>query len=220
MGRATHLLGVYLLLAANSCGKSGESRDASGAAGATAIGGAAGAVATGGTGGAAPMGGTGGTSTTGAAGAGPIDAGDDGPTGVPDAGTGLEPVTITPGALDATVVYHDLRFVGSGLEQYEGDVVTFRIGSMSGAWRTGYGQIRIVQGAFDVLFPQVVEPGYELKLAHIDADGSGACDAGEPIYIDNALANADITLTFTPSDIRVRAANSGMCDMLNNWKLP
>jgi len=131
----------------------------------------------------------------------------------------LEPIRITEGRVDAGVAYHDLRFIGVRLDQYEGDVVTFRIGPSTGTWRTGTGQVRIVNGAFDVLFPQVVEPGYESKLAHIDADGNGRCEAGEPVYLDNGLEDVDVTFTFAPDDIHVRQATSGMCDSVNAWPI-
>jgi hypothetical protein len=91
---------------------------------------------------------------------------------------------------------------------------------MNGLYRTGAGQVRIVHGAFDVLFPGAVAALYEQKLAHIDADGNRRCDLGEPMFIDNALINQDITFTFAPDELRVRAAPSGLCDMMNNWPVP
>ena len=68
--------------------------------------------------------------------------------------------------------------------------MTFPIGKMSAGWRTGFGQVLIVQGAFDVLFPGVV------------------------------LQNMDATLTFTPDAIQVRPALQGSCDILNGWTAP
>jgi hypothetical protein len=132
----------------------------------------------------------------------------------------LEPIRIVEGTIDGGSSYHDLRFVGTGLDQYEGDVVTFRIGTMSGSWRTGFGQVRIVQGAFDVLFPGVVASVYEQKQAYIDADGNGRCDAGEPLFIDSGLQDMDTTLTFTPDAFQVRPALAGSCDILNGWTGP
>lgn len=207
--------------AAGSTGGAGGAAATGGTAGAGSTGGAA---ATAGTGGAVSTGtgvagtgsaGSGGASTGGAAGDGPIDAGDDSQPGVPDATDArvLEPIHVTEGRMDAAA-YHDLRFVGVGLDQYEGDVVTFRIGSASGPWRTGSGQVRIVQGAFDVLFPQVLASIYEQKHAHIDADGNGRCDADEPIFLDSGLADRDITLTVTPNETRLRAATAAQCDAL------
>ena len=98
--------------------------------------------------------------------------------------------------------------------------MTFRIGTMSGSWRVGYGQARIVQGVFDVLFPGVVASVYEQKQAFIDADGNGRCDAGEPLFIDSGLQNMDATLTFTPDAFQVRPAPAGSCDILNGWTAP
>lgn len=190
-------------------------------------------VATGGAGGGAgPSAGSGGATSSGGATGSGIDASDDrisdggnadGAFGGHDAAEGgrpLEPIRVSGGNPDASVAYHDLRFIGAGLEQYEGDVVTFRIGTESLVWRRGFGQVRIVQGAFDVLFEQVVAPIYEQKLAHIDTDGNGMCDVGEPAFSDQALLQTDITLTVTPADIRFRPAALGWCNAINNWSIP
>jgi hypothetical protein len=110
-------------------------------------------------------------------------------------------------------VYHDLRIVGSSLDPYEGAVVTFRIGTATGIYRNGSGQTRIVQGAFDVSFLGVINPTYEEKSIHIDANGDGACEDGEPVFKDFTAFEADATLTVTPSDVRFGTAPSGWCDM-------
>ncbi len=135
-----------------------------------------------------------------------------------DTGTALEPIRVTEGKMDASS-YFDLRFVGARLDQYEGAVVTFRIGPTSGTWRTATGQTRIIQGAFDVLFPDVLSAVYEPKLAHIDADRNGMCDVGEPVFLDSALLNNDTTLTFAPDAFQVREATSGMCASVNDWPI-
>jgi hypothetical protein len=137
-----------------------------------------------------------------------------------DAAASLEPIRVFGGTADAGASYHDLRFVGSGFEQYEGVAVTFRIGEPTSIWRLGSGQVRIAQGGFDVLFSGVLEPTYKRKLFHIDADGSGGCDAGEPVYIDQGLFQADTTLAVTPSDIRFRPATTTFCDMIRDWPAP
>jgi hypothetical protein len=132
---------------------------------------------------------------------------------------GLEPIRVSGGTMDG-VIYNDVRFIGRGPGAYEGAVVTFRIGSSSGVWRLGSGQVRIVGGAFDAFFPEVLPPIYHLKLAHIDADGSGACEGGEPAFGDQALISNDLTLTVAPTDARFRTAGSSWCDAVNNWPIP
>ena len=179
----------------------------SGASGASGATGAAGALA-----------GSGGTASGGAGGAGGGMDQDGGVRDAADTGTALEPIRVTEGKADAST-YYDLRFVGARLDQYEGAVVTFRIGPTSGTSRTGTGQTRIVQGAFDVLFPDVVSTLYEPKLAHIDADRNGMCEVGEPVFLDFALYNNDITLTFAPDAFQVREATSGMCASVNDWPI-
>lgn len=213
-------------------GGSGGAGPAVGSAGAGGAGLSAGSRGAGGTGGSA---GSAGTTRSGGAGGTGFDAGvdqvadaggaDDGPGVVVDAaadgGRTLEPIRVVEGKSDASAAtYNDLRFLGVGLDQYEGAVVTFRIGPSTGTWRTSSGQVRIVQGGFDVLFPQAIAPIYETKLAHIDADGSGACEVGEPSFLDNGLASTDLTLTFSPDDLRVRPASSGSCDSINTAPAP
>jgi hypothetical protein len=150
---------LWGLLAIASCRDPGSRADAAG-------GGAGGTGPSAGSGGA--LGGPSGAGSGGTAIAidapvdGPVDAGEaDGPGGpddVAEAGAALEPVRVSGGDPDASVAYNDLRFIGVGLEPYEGAVVTFRIGSSSGVWRFGSGQVRIIQGGFDVLFPGALAP--------------------------------------------------------------
>lgn len=233
---------LLAVLAAASCQNASSRPDAGapagtgGGGGSSGSGGAAtgggsgstgsGGAATGGTGGAVTAG-SGGAATAGTggeAGGSGTDAGQDGPAGTVDApvdaaGT-LEPIRVSGGNPDAADPYHDVRFVGVGLEQWEGAVVTFRVGSETGFWRLGSGQVRIIDGGFDVLLPDANPPTYQLKLAHIDADGNGACDVGEPAFADQSVRSTDFTLTVTPSDLRFRTANSYWCDAVNNWPIP
>jgi hypothetical protein len=218
MGENRILLGLLVLLGISACRDPAIHPD-----GAVATGGSGGAGSSAGSGGSGPGGGSGGTGID-AATSGGSDGGDeDGPAGVPDAfegGIALEPIRVSGGNPDASVAYHDVRFVGVGLEQYEGAVVTFRIGSSTGFWRLGSGQVRIVGGAFDVLFREVLPPTYQLKLAHIDADGSGACEVGEPAFVDQAVISTDVTLTVTPDDFRFRPAATYWCGAVNDWPIP
>jgi hypothetical protein len=194
--------GLLVLITTASCRGGAIHADASNTSGGS--GGAGGSDATGGSGGTAPG--------DGAAGA-VIEAGGGSDVGVnsADAGTLLEPIRVFGGTWDASV-YYDLRIVGSGLDLYEGAVVTFRIGTSNGVYRNGSGQTRVVQGGFDVLFPGVINPTYEQKLVHIDANGSGACEDGEPAFIDFSPFEGDATMTVKPDDVRFRQAPSGWCD--------
>lgn len=186
----------------------------------TAVGGSSGGSAQGGFGGVTSGGGSGGTGTD-ALVIPPADGGSEDGSGsvvdvAPDVGSGLEPIHVSEAQVDSSAAsYSNLWIVGVGLDQYEGDVVTFRIGSGNGFWRFGSGQVRIAQGAFDVLFTGVLPPIYEPKIVHIDADGSGACEVGEPLFLDSALLQGDTTLTVTPTDVRFRTAASGSCDTVN-----
>src|SRR5688572_30083120 len=77
----------------------------------------------------------------GAAGGSEIDAGPATTDASAEAGRVLEPIRVSGGSPDAGSGYNDVRFVGLGLEQWEGAVVTLRIGSSSGFWRLGSGQV-------------------------------------------------------------------------------
>jgi hypothetical protein len=139
----------------------------------------------------------------------------DGPS---DGAASLDPIRVFGGTQDPSVIYHDLRILGSGLEQYEGTVVTFRIGDPISIFRLGSGQTRIVQGGFDVLFSGILNPNRKRMLIHIDADGSHACEPGEPVYLDFPLYSMDATLTVAPNVwVGLRAASAGDCDNIRTF---
>jgi len=218
------LLVLSVSLVAASCRDAKDRPDAAGGLGGTmASGGSGGSTSTGSAGSTGGgVGGVGGSSGTDvdAPLTPPADAGSDDGSGsgadvAADAANGLEPIRVSDAKVDGSQSYSNLRIVGVALDQYDGDVVTFRIGSGSGAWRFGSGQVRIVQGAFDVSFTGVLAPTYEQKIVHIDADGSGACEVGEPTFLDNGLFSMDATLTVKPTDAQFRSATSGVCDMVN-----
>ena len=189
---------------------SGGSGVGGGSAGATAAVGVGGSTAGGGAGGVTSVGGSGGTGGDSISDGGSVDVGS-------DTGSSLEPIHVSEAQTDAgaAAAYKNLRIVGEALDDYEGDVVTFRIGSGSGVWRFGSGQVRIVQGTFDVTFTGVLHAGYYQKIVHIDADGSGTCEVGEPMFLDAGLYTMDTTLTVKPTAVQFRSAPSGPCAVVN-----
>ena len=127
----------------------------------------------------------------------------------------LQPIRVFRGQGSA-----NLRFVGARLEQYEGAIVTFAIGSPSNPGQAlGSGQVRIVDGSFEAFFPGVLRPAYLPKEAHIDVDGSGACEPGEPVFSDFGLYLQDVTLTVEPGAVQLRPATTGMCGRINNFPI-
>jgi len=68
-----------------------------------------------------------------------------------------------------------------------------------------------------VLFPKVLKPLYLPKEAHIDGDGSGACEPGESLFSDFALYGQDVVLMVKPGATRLRAATAGMCARIDNF---
>jgi hypothetical protein len=90
---------------------------------------------------------------------GPLDSSADGPAAdtAPDGGD-LQPIRVIRGASDRAT-WFDLTLVGSGLGAHEGAVVSARIGHPDRPpERLGSGQARITGGAFQLLFPDVLEP--------------------------------------------------------------
>jgi hypothetical protein len=84
-------------------------------------------------------------------------------------------------------VWADLSLRGVGLDEYEGKVVTVRIGMPDRApERLGSGQAKIEGGAFQLSLPEVWEVSlYKQKLVYIDVDGDGSCDPSrDRLYAD------------------------------------
>jgi hypothetical protein len=87
---------------------------------------------------------------------------------------------------------------GRGLVDLEGRVATARIGIPDRPpERLAFGQVRIVDGAFTMTFPDVWEYGlYKQKLLFIDVDGDGACVAGsDRAFADWRAGGSDLVLT-------------------------
>jgi hypothetical protein len=129
----------------------------------------------------------------------------------------LEPIRVFRGS-PGSAAHTDLRFLGVNLEQYEGAVVTFAIGAPAlPGHPLGSGQVRIVEGRFDVSFPKVLWPAYIPKQAHIDVDHNGSCDPGEPLFIDNAAAEHNLTLTVEPDASQLFRANASGCARFDSF---
>jgi hypothetical protein len=91
---------------------------------------------------------------------------------------------------------------GRGLVDLEGRVATARIGVPDRPpERLAFGQVRIVDGAFTMTFPDVWEYGlYKQKLLFIDVDGDGACVPGiDRAYADWRAGSSDLVLTVAGS---------------------
>lgn len=126
-----------------------------------------------------------------------------------DSVAALQPIRVIRGDPNQAT-WFDLTLVASGLGEYEGAVVTARIGSPDRPpERLGSGQVRIARGAFEMVFPDVLEPRlYKFKRFFIDLDGDGGCDPGEPVYSDARFATTDLTLTIAPgSSLLARDGN-------------
>lgn len=130
----------------------------------------------------------------------------------------LQTVRIIRGEPTQTT-WFDLTLVASGLEEYDGAVVNVRIGSPDRPpERLGSGQARIAGGAFEMSFPDVLEPGlYKFKRFFIDVNGNGSCDTGEPVYSNARAATADLTLAITPGPTWIPRDGRPCADLSLPW---
>jgi len=119
-------------------------------------------------------------------------------------------------------MWHDLRLIGTSLGDYEGALVTVLIGHPDRPpERLGSARVRVVGGGLDLTFPQVLEWSlYKRKLVHIDANGSGACEPGEPMFSDSRAVKAALTLTLDTPTFRSQPATGPSCDAFQrDWLL-
>jgi hypothetical protein len=115
----------------------------------------------------------------------------------PDALRPLNPVhVVTP---DGGVRGHDIRFVGSGFDAFEGRAVLFRVDYPDAVHTHGWGEARIAGGAFDVLLPGALVLNYNPKAALIDINDDGRCEVGEPAFTTVTPFGGDTTVVLTPA---------------------
>jgi hypothetical protein len=93
----------------------------------------------------------------------------------------------------------DLTVAGTGFDVVEGTTVELQVGQPDRApERLGWGATTVVDGAFSIHLPDVLEPGlYKRKVLWIDGNGDTACDDYDLVYADFALALEDVTIELT-----------------------
>ena len=102
----------------------------------------------------------------------------------------------------ATAEWLTVTIEGRGLVDLDGRIATARIGTPAfPPDRLAFGQVRIVDGAFTMTFPDAWEYGfYKQKLLFIDVDGDGACVPGiDRAYADWRAGGGDLVLTVAGS---------------------
>jgi hypothetical protein len=107
-------------------------------------------------------------------------------------GTEPEPVRIIRGAPEDE--FWDLTIWGEALDEYEGKLVTVRMGWPDRApERLVSGGARIENGTFELVFPAAWERDlYKTKLVLIDVNGDHACDlAIDRLFGDSRATYAD-----------------------------
>lgn len=227
-----HVLGLSALVLLLSCGGSAAPGASAGAGGAAQ--GASGAsvssdppasAGSGASGSGAPAGGGAaqGGNSPGPSEGGAFEAGSGGlPQGGASSEPTLEPVRVTRGD-PLENGWQDLTIRGVALADYEGKVVTVRLGMPDRApERLGSGQARIEAGAFELFFPEVWESSlYKSKLVYIDVDGDGSCDPLKDRLFADSRAVVAPELTVRGSGAAQRAdlstsSDPGHCAAFNS----
>jgi hypothetical protein len=108
---------------------------------------------------------------------------------------------------------NDIRFLGSGLVDFEGRAVLVRVDYPDAIHVHGWGEARIVGGAFDLLLPGALVQNYNPKAVVIDVNDDGQCEPGEPgIFAVNPIGGP-ATMLVTPA---VLMPNVG-CTYVNSF---
>ncbi|MDB4980395.1 MAG: hypothetical protein JWM82_1147, partial [Myxococcales bacterium] len=116
----------------------------------------------------------------------------------PDALRALRPVHVVTPA-DGGMRGKDIRFVGSGLDAFEGRAVLVRVDYPDAVHIHGWGEARIIGGAFDLLLPGALVQNYNPKVVLIDLNDDGVCEAGEPGWTITSAIMGPITVPVTPA---------------------
>jgi hypothetical protein len=116
----------------------------------------------------------------------------------PDALRALRPVHVVTPA-DGGMRGADIRFVGSGLDAFEGRAVLVRVDYPDAVHVHGWGEARIIGGAFDLLLPGALVLNYNPKVVLIDLDDDGLCESGEPGFTTHVPIAGPITVPVTPA---------------------
>ena len=113
----------------------------------------------------------------------------------------------------------DLTVTGNGFDVVEGMTVELQVGHPERApERIGWAQTNILDGAFAIHMPDVLEPAlYKRKVLWIDGNGDAACDEYDLVYADYAFSLADETIELTRYRETGQFALSSCDDVLADW---
>jgi hypothetical protein len=130
----------------------------------------------------------------------------------PDALRALRPVHVVTPA-DGGMRGADIRFVGSGLDAFEGRAVLVRVDYPDAVHIHGWGEARIIGGAFDLLLPGALVQNYNPKVVLIDLNDDGLCEGNEPGFTTVSPISGPITVPVTPA-VLMPSAN---CTWVNSF---
>ena len=90
----------------------------------------------------------------------------------------------------------DLTISGHGFDVVEGMPVVLQVGIPERPpERLGWANTTIVDGAFAIHLPEVLEPAlYKRKVLWIDGNGDGACDPTDLVFADYSFALEDLAI--------------------------
>lgn len=93
----------------------------------------------------------------------------------------------------------DLTVTGVGFDVVEGMTVELQVGRPDiRSERIGWAETIVVDGAFSLHLPDVLEPAIDKrKVLWIDGNGDAACDSYDLVYADHTFALRDATIELT-----------------------
>lgn len=108
-------------------------------------------------------------------------------------------------------IWFDVTVIGEGFAGAER--VEVQIGRPDRPERLGRGVAAIVDGAFSIHFPAVLEGGlYKDKRVWIDADGDGRCGGDDAVFLDQSAHGGPMTMRVPDPFQRVTCA-----ELVDDW---
>lgn len=129
-----------------------------------------------------------------------------------------EAVRIARGAPEVTG-WLDLTVTGDGFDVVDGMRVELQVGHPERPpERLGWAETIIVDGAFAIHLPEVLEPAlYKRKVLWIDGNGDAACDEYDLVYADFRFATEDESIELTRYREGGRFAFSSCDAVMTDW---
>jgi hypothetical protein len=115
----------------------------------------------------------------------------------------------------------DLTVTGTGFGVVEGMAVLLQVGRPEQrSQRIGWAETAVVDGAFVLHLPEVLEPAVATrKVLWIDGNGDALCDGFDLVYADDTFALDDATIELTRYREGPGFAFSSCDDVVAEWPI-